>query len=120
LAGRTSGSNGRPSARGRARASVALGLLSVACLPAAFFGSRLSDTIDVLWSAVAAVPGFVLGLWAVALARGVRRRAALALGRIPGARAARLGRVLGFLGVYAAVTAGLAVAFYALLSVFGD
>ena len=119
MAVRTSSSNGRPSARSRARASVAVGLLSVALLPAAFFLSRLSSTIDILWSAVAAIPGGILGLVSLALARGVRRRASLALGRLPGEGTARLGRVLGFLGVYAAVTAGLAVAFYALLALFG-
>jgi hypothetical protein len=95
-------------------------VLSLAVLPAAFFGSRLSDRVDILWSALAALPGGVLGLVALALARGVRRQAALALGRVPGEGGARLGRVLGFLGVYASVTAGLAVAFYGLLALFGD
>ena len=97
-----------------------VGALSLAVLPAAFFGSRLSSEIDILWSAVAAIPGGVLGLTALRLARDVRRRAALALGRVPGEGTARAGRVLGFLGVYAAATIGLAVAFYALLAVFGD
>lgn len=89
-------------------------------LPAAFFGSRLSSTIDILWSALAAIPAGVLGLVALSLARGVRRQASLALGRVPGAGTARIGRVLGFLGVYASLTTGLAVAFYALLALFGD
>lgn len=97
-----------------------LGVLALACLPAAFFGSRLSSDIDVLWSSLAAIPAAILGFFALSLARGVRRRAGLALGHVPGEGVARLGRVLGFLGVYAAVTAGLAVAFYALLAVFGD
>ena len=88
--------------------------------PAAFFGSRLSADVDVLWSSVAAIPSAILGFAALSLARGVRRRSALALGHVPGEQTARLGRVLGFLGVYAAVTTGLAVAFYALLAVFGD
>jgi hypothetical protein len=95
-------------------------VLSLACLPAAFFGSRLSPDVDILWSSFAAIPAGILGLVALSLSRSVRRRAGLALGPVPGERAARLGRVLGFLGVYAAVTTGLAVAFYALLAVFGD
>jgi hypothetical protein len=95
-------------------------VLALAVLPAAFFGSRLSSDVDVLWAALAAIPAAVLGFVALSLSRSVRRRAGLALGHVPGEGPARLGRVLGFLGVYAAITTGLAVAFYALLAVFGD
>jgi hypothetical protein len=120
LAARTSSSNGRPDARARARASVLVGLLAGALFPAAFFGTRLSATVDLLWASLAAVPAGILGLVALSLAREVRRRADLALGHVPGEGLARAGRVLGFLAVYGAVTTGLALAFYALLAVFGD
>jgi hypothetical protein len=76
--------------------------------------------VDILWSALAAIPAAILGIVALSLARDVRRRAALALGRVRGERAASVGRTLGFLAVYLAVTTGLAVGFYALLAVFGD
>lgn len=124
MVARTSSSNGRPavagrSERGRARAAVLTGLLAVAALPAAYAVQKLSPHVSLLWAALAAVPAGGLGLVALALARGVRARAALSLGRVPGEGTARIGRALGFLGVYAAVTTGLAMAFYTLLAAFG-
>jgi hypothetical protein len=99
---------------------VLAGALAVAALPLAYLLQKQLEGVDLLWSALAAVPGGLLGVLALALARRVRYRASMSLGGVPGEGAARVGRVLGFLGVYLAVTAGLAVAFYALLAVFGD
>ena len=63
-----------------------------------------------------AVPGaFLLSLLAVWLARRARRGLERTLGRIGGARTARAGRILGWLGVYIAVTAAVALGVYAYL-----
>lgn len=97
-----------------------VGVLAVAALPAAYVVQRTSAAVPLLWAGLAAVPAGVLGLVALALARSVRRRATLSLGPLPGARVARVGRALGFLAVYAAVTTALAIGFYALLARFGD
>ena len=97
-----------------------VGLVAVAALPAAYLAQDLSARVSLLWAALAAVPAGILGLGALALARGVRQRRSLSLRPIPGEGMARVGRLLGFVAVYAAVTTGLAMAFYALLAVFGD
>ena len=120
MVARTSSSNGRPSARGTARASVLVGLLAVAALPAGYAVQKLSDQVSLLWAALAAIPAGLLGLVALRLARDVRARASLSLGPIAGQGTARVGRALGFLAVYDAVTTGIAMAFYALLAAFGD
>ena len=80
---------------------------------------RTSVAVSLLWAALGAVPAAVFGITAIVFARRVRARARLTLGGIAGERAARLGRVLGFVSVYAAVTVGLAIAFYQLLEAFG-
>jgi hypothetical protein len=119
LVGRTSSSNGRPSARGKGRASVLFGLLGVASLPVAYALQQTSIAVSLLWAALGAVPAGIFGLVALALARRVRARARLTLGGIAGEGTARVGRLLGAVAVYAAVTVGLAVAFYVLLEAFG-
>ena len=96
-----------------------LGLVGVAAVPAGWVVQDVVGGISLFWASLAAIPAVVFGLAALSLARGVRRRAALTLGGIAGERAARVGRLLGFLAVYAAVTIGLALAFYALLEAFG-
>lgn len=94
-------------------------MLGVAALPVAYVLQRTSVAVSLLWAALGAVPAGVFGITAIVLARRVRARARLTLGGVPGERTARVGRALGFLSVYAAVTVGLAVAFYALLEAFG-
>ena len=69
--------------------------------------------------AFAAIPvAAVLGFAAIAFARGARHRIELTLGRARGARAARIGRALGLLGVYLASTGVLTLAVYYALSHF--
>ena len=97
---------------------MAVGVLALAALPAGYVASRFVDRVDLLWATLAALPAGLLGLAALALARRVRERAALALGPLPGAGWARAGRALGSLAVYLALTTGLAVGVYALLTAF--
>lgn len=113
-------SNGGPPRPGSARASVLLGALSVALLPAAIAATRWSREYELLHAAVAIPVALLLGALAVALSRRARSRLGPTLGRPRGARTARLGRLLGILGVLLALTAAGSVGIYALLSLVAD
>jgi len=94
---------------------VLLGLLSCATLPAAVAVTRY--TRFTLLEAGWAIPlAFVLGVLALQAGRAARRRTERTIGRIGGARTTRIGRILGGLGVYTAVTAALAVGAFELLN----
>jgi ABC-type nickel/cobalt efflux system permease component RcnA len=60
----------------------------------------------------------LLGVSAILLARRARERLQITLGRARGRQAARVGRILGILGILVGLTAGLALGFYGLLSLF--
>jgi hypothetical protein len=94
-----------------------VGLLSLATLPAAVFVARDRDDLTLVEAGVAAVPvAAVLGLLGLWLARRARRRADRTLDRVGGRGAARVGKLMGGLGLYLAATAALALGVYALLS----
>jgi hypothetical protein len=57
----------------------------------------------------------VAGLAAILLARGAEGRIQRTLGRARGQRVARLGRLLGLLGLYLATTGVLTLVVYAVL-----
>jgi hypothetical protein len=61
-----------------------------------------------------------LGIAAIVLARRGRETAARTLGRSGGDRAARIGKALGMIAIWVALTTGLALGFYALLALFAD
>ncbi len=64
-----------------------------------------------------AIPlAFVLGFLALRVGRAAQRRTERTIGRIGGRRVTRIGRILGGLGAYLAVTAALAVGVYKLLN----
>jgi len=92
----------------------------VAAVPAGVAVSRYSERVSLLEAAGAVPVAAVLGLAAVLLARGARRRIERTLGRAGGGAAARLGRALGLLGLYVAATAGLALGFFGLLTLFAE
>jgi drug/metabolite transporter (DMT)-like permease len=104
------------SGNGPARASVLVGLLAAATLPAAVAVAELGDRIDLFQAAVAVPVAFVLGLLAIWLGRRGRRRFERTIGRVGGARFARLGRWLGLLAVCLALAGAIAVGFYELLT----
>jgi len=103
-----------PERNGRSVAAVIFGLLSVACVPAGVVLAHYTG-VDLIQAGWAVIPGFVLGWIALRLARSARRRTERTIGRVGGLRAAGIGRVLGGLGVYLALTGALALAVYALL-----
>ncbi len=110
-------SNGGPPRPGSARASVFVGLLSVATMPVAILATRWSEEYELLQAGFAIPLGAALGLLAIALARRARARLAPTLGHPKGTRTARLGRLLGRLGFLLALTAAGSLAVYWLLSV---
>jgi hypothetical protein len=112
--------NGGPPRPGSARASVVVGLLSVAVMPAAIAATRWSRDYELLHAAFAIPFAAALGALAVGLASRARSRLAPTLGHAKGTRTARLGRVLGLLGFLLALTAAGSVGVYALLSAVGD
>jgi hypothetical protein len=109
-------SNGGPPRPGSARASVFVGLLAVATMPAAIVATRWSDEYELLQAGFAIPLAAVLGLLAIALARRARSRLAPTLGHPKGSRAARLGRLFGLLGFLLALTAAGSLAVYWILS----
>jgi hypothetical protein len=99
---------------------VLLGLLSLATLPAAIAATRWSRRYELLDAGFAIPVALVLGALAVALARRTRKGQALRLGPAPGARSARVGRVLGMAGFLLGVTAAMAVGVYYVLATVAD
>jgi hypothetical protein len=100
---------------GLALGAVLVGLLSLATVPAAIAYTHYAD-VELLKAGLAVPVGFLLGLAALSLAKRARRRSERTIGRVGGAGTARLGRILGGLGVYVAVTGALSVGVYELLN----
>ena len=96
------------------------GLLSVLCVPAGIVLSWYSSRVTLVQSLGSAVVGLLFGVYAIILARRGRETAQRTLGRSGGERTARLGKLLGGLGICIALTTGLAVGFYGLLTLFRD
>ena len=94
------------------------GLAGVAAIPAAVIAAEFYDVVTLLQSAVSIPPAFVLSLTAVFLGRRGRRDVERTLGRTRGRSAAAVGRILGYIGLYLAVTAGISVATYYVLREF--
>jgi hypothetical protein len=92
-----------------------VGLLSVATVPVAIAVTHFAG-VDVLQAGWAILLGFALGIAALRLASGARRLTERTIGRVGGVRGARLGRLLGVLGVYIGLTAALAIGIYELLN----
>ncbi len=90
----------------------------MAAVPAGVVLARQSDRVSLLQSSGSIVVAVLAGIAAIVLARRARDVLAITLGRAGGEQAARLGRVLGILGLLVAVTAALAVGFYGLLTLF--
>jgi len=102
-----------------AGASVLLGLAALAAWPAAIGAARYTDRVGLVTALLGALPlGLALGSVALYLARRARLRIQRTIGRSRGIRTAGFGRLLGILGICAALTGGLALGFYGLLQLF--
>jgi cob(I)alamin adenosyltransferase len=106
-------SSSHPNAR--AWGAVLVGLLAVAAVPAGVALTHYRN-IELLKAGWAAVPGLVLGIASLAVARAARRRTERTIGRVGGRSVTRLGRYLGALGIYLALAAALSVGVYELLN----
>ena len=101
---------------GYARAAAVVGLLAAAAVPGAVAIAELVEEIEVIYAGVAIAPAAALGVAALVLAHRARLQVERTLGRARGLGLARLGRLLGTLGLCLAGTATLALAFYAFLA----
>ena len=119
MAVRTSSSSVRARGTGLAWGSVVAGIASIATMPLAVYLTRFSDAYELLDAAFAIPLGAGLGVTAIVLARGARRRSELSLGRVGGAGVAGAGRVLGIAGLCLALAALVSVAVYGLLEYAG-
>ncbi len=104
----------------RASASLLVGLLAVATVPLAIAASQYFDELTLVQSCASAALAALLGVFAIVLARRGRETAQRTLGRSGGEGTARVGKWLGVLALWIAATTGLALAFYALLTLFAD
>jgi hypothetical protein len=116
LAAPIESSNGtRPRRNRAARASLVFGLLGAAAIPAAVVVAEWHEDLDLVHAGFAVPAGFLLSALAIWFARRARRGLERSLDRIGGRRTARAGRILGWLGVYIALTAAVALGVYAYL-----
>jgi hypothetical protein len=95
------------------------GVLAVASVPIGIAVARYTR-LTLLESTVSIALAALLGAYAILLARRGRERVQITLGRAGGETAARIGRLLGFVGIWGAGSAALAVGFYGLLSLFAS
>jgi hypothetical protein len=89
-------------------------------MPAGVLLARETEQVTLRLSTISIAVAFLLGWIAIILARRARERIELTIGRAGGASTARVGRLLGILGVLLAITAALAVGFWGLLTLFAD
>jgi hypothetical protein len=82
--------------------------------------ARELKQITLVDSSGSVVAAALLGWIAIVLARRARERIEITLGRAAGRDAARVGRLLGILGLLLAGTAALALGFWGLLSLFAQ
>ena len=106
----------RSSRNPRAWLALLFGLVAAAALPGSIAVSQGLRTWKLLASFGAIPVAAVAGMIAILFSRGARRKIELTLGRARGAGAARVGRLLGILGLYIAVTGLLTLGVYFLLS----
>jgi len=104
---------------GAAWGSLLTGIASISTLPLAIYVTRFSESYDLLQAGFAIPVAAALGLFSLALARHAPPRSALALERRrPGA--ARVGRVLGVVGLCMAAAAIVSLGVYGLLEYVGS
>lgn len=113
MAALTASSNGvRPSVRGSAVVAFLFGLAGAASLPFAVVAAYETSWWSYLESIWAAIPSATCGLVAVVAARRAKKQARRSVLPVQGAGLARWGGRLGWVALYFAATAGLALAVY--------
>ena len=92
--------------------SLLVGLLAAAAIPVGIVVTNYRNDLRLIHAGYAVPVAAVLGFVAIRLARRARRRLERTVGRAGGAVPARLGRILGWLGLYFALIGAIALAFY--------
>ena len=92
--------------------SLLVGLLAAAAIPVGILITNYRNDLRLIHAGYAVPVAAVLGFVAIRLARRARRRLERTVGRAGGAMPARLGRILGWLGLYLALIGAIALAFY--------
>jgi hypothetical protein len=116
----TSSSSAARRANPRAGWSLLCGILAVAAIPAGILLARELKQVTLVDASGSVAVAALLGWAAIVQARRARERVQITLGRAGGERAARAGRALGVVAVLLAATAGLALGFWGLLSLFAE
>jgi hypothetical protein len=112
-------SSSPPRRNDAARGSVVLALLGLALPVLAFVAARKLQDVTIVQATGATCGSAVLGGSAVLLARRGLRNIERTLGRIGGEGSARVGRLLGVISLCIGLSAGIALAVYAVLNVIG-
>ena len=92
---------------------MVLGVLALAAIPIGVGVTEQRSDLRLLHAGFAVPVAAVLAIVAIRLAKRARRRRERTLGRAGGERTARVGRVLGWLALYLALTASIALGVYA-------
>jgi hypothetical protein len=95
-------------------------LLALGMLAGAAAAAQLSEEVGLPEGAPAVAVGFVLAVVSLSLARRARFEHQRTLGRVGGAGIATAARVLGLIALIVAVTAALALAVFAVLTLVLD
>ena len=102
-----------------ARGSLVLALLGLVVPVLAYAAARRLQGVTIVQATGATCGSAVLGGAAVLLARRGLRNIERSLGRLGGESSARVGRLLGVIGLCIGLSAGIALAVYAVLNVIG-
>ena len=108
------GSNGSRPRNRAAPVSVLLGLLAIAAIPVAAAITSTREDLRLVHAGFAVPVAGGLAIAAILVARRARRRLERTLGRAGGAKTARAGQILGWLGFYVALIASISLGVYAL------
>ena len=94
-----------------------LGALATAAVPAGVAASKLTDEVTLLEALVLSAPAaVVLALSSIVVRRAARRRIRRSI--TPNERPLRLGKWLGWLGLYFGLMGALALGFYGILRLY--
>jgi len=92
--------------------SLLLGLLAVFTIPVAILVTDQRNDLRLIHAGFAVPVAAILAIVAIRLAKSARTRLERTLGRAGGEVPARLGRLLGWLGLYLALIGAISLAVY--------
>src|SRR5574337_1443808 len=120
MASRTSSSSATAARGGVAAWAVVAGVASVAAMPVAVYVTRFVSAYELRDVWIGLPVAALLGILAIVLARRARREASILLVRGAGGGLARLGRILGLVGICMAASTVVAFAVLGLLESVGS